>query len=133
MHQSLPNHVVGYSEDRNCRIRLLRGSSCNIPAAQNDIHTGLDQFRRMFRELLHAQTITAQINLKVLALDEAEPSQLVKERDVMLRIAWAQMQAPEAIGPPWLLRVRVEWPRRRRAADKGDELTPPHVLPSIRG
>jgi hypothetical protein len=29
----------------------------------------------------------------------------------------------------WLLRSRREWPRDRRAAEKGDDLTPLHVLP----
>ena len=87
-HQSLPDHVVSYGEDRNRCFRPLCGVSGNIPAAHNDINLGFDQLHRMFRELLDTQIITLRINHKVLALDEAEPSQLLEECEMMRCVAW---------------------------------------------
>jgi len=40
-----------------------------------------------------------------LALDEAEPPELAKERDMIGRIAWAGMHATETINPSGLLCV----------------------------
>jgi hypothetical protein len=51
------------------------------------------------------------------ALDEAEPPQLVIQREMMRRIAWTGVQAAEAINPSGFLRARRERPRCRSAAD----------------
>jgi hypothetical protein len=40
------------------------------------------------------------------ALDEAEPPQLVIQREMMRRIAWTGVQAAEAINPSGFLRAR---------------------------
>jgi hypothetical protein len=49
------------------------------------------------------------------ALDEAEPPQLVIQREMMRRIAWTGVQAAEAINPSGFLRARRKRPRRRAA------------------
>ena len=66
----------------------------------------------------------------VLAVDEAEPPQLVKQREMMRRIAWTGVQAANAVNPSGFLRARRERPRRRRAADERDELAPLHSITS---
>jgi hypothetical protein len=47
----------------------------------------------MWGKLLDAHTVTARIDGKILALDEAEPPELFKERNMMRRIAWSCVQA----------------------------------------
>src|SRR5262249_62001497 len=60
-----------------------------------------------------------------LALYEAEPPELVKERDMIGRIAWAGVHATETINPSGLLCARRYRPRNRCAAEQRDELAPP--------
>jgi hypothetical protein len=62
------------------------------------------------------------------ALDEAEPPQLVIQREMMRRIAWTGVQAAEAINPSGFLRARRR--PRRRAGDNSDELAVVHSIDS---
>jgi hypothetical protein len=64
------------------------------------------------------------------ALDEAEPPQLVIQREMMRRIAWTGVQAADAINPSGFLRARHERPRGRSAAEQRDELAASHSITS---
>jgi hypothetical protein len=64
------------------------------------------------------------------ALDEAEPPQLVIQREMMRRIAWTGVQAAEAINPSGFLRARRQRPCRSRAAEQRDELATLHSITS---
>src|SRR6516165_4848973 len=77
----------------------------------------------MCREPLSGHAVTSRIDYEVLAIDEAEPPQLVEQREMMRRVAWTGMQAADAINPPGFLRPRRERPRRR-AAECGQQLPP---------
>src|SRR5262249_6529836 len=128
-HESLPNHVVGQWEDRNLSRRPLRGANGRISARQDDIDLSIDQLGRVFFKLLDAQPVTARIDREVLALDEAKPPELVKERDMIWCIAWAGEHATKSINPSRFLRACRKRPRRR-AAESQDELAPFHSITS---
>jgi hypothetical protein len=66
-HKSLPNHVVGQREERNRGRCPLCGANSGVSTCQDDIDLGFDQLRRMFLELLNAQSVTAPIDVEVLA------------------------------------------------------------------
>src|SRR5262245_57038539 len=75
----------------------------------------------MCREPLSGHAVTSRIDYEVLAVDEAEPPQLVEQREMMRRVAWTGVQAADAISPPGFLRSRRERPRDCRAAEQHDE------------
>src|SRR5262249_54031202 len=83
----------------------------------------------MCREPLSGHAVTSHIDYEVLAVDEAEPPQLVEQREMMRRVAWTGVQAADAISPPGFLRARRERPRSR-AAEERDELAPSHSITS---
>jgi hypothetical protein len=76
----------------------------------------------MYREPFSGHAVTRRIDHEVLAVDEAEPPQLVEQREMMRRIAWTGVQAAEAINPSGFLRARSERPRSGSAAEQRDEL-----------
>src|SRR5262245_13278798 len=78
----------------------------------------------MCREPLSGHAVTSRIDYEVLAVNEAEPPQLVEQREMMRRVAWTGVQAADAISPPGFLRARRERPRDRSAAEQRDELAP---------
>src|SRR5262245_51191122 len=84
----------------------------------------------MCREPLSGHAVTSRIDYEVLAVDKAEPPQLVEQREMMRRVAWTGMQAADAINPSGFLRARRERPRDRRAAEERDELAAPHSITS---
>jgi hypothetical protein len=129
-HQSRSQHIVGRRNDGYGRRRLLRGASCWVPGAQDDIDLGLDQLDRHFRKLLSAGFPAPPCDDEVLALDEACPTQLVEHRDVMRCCSRLDGQTAKAIGTTRLLRAPRERPRRRRAAKKRDEIAPLHSITS---
>src|SRR5262249_15034147 len=79
---------------------------------------------------LSGHAVTSRIDYEVLAVDKAEPPQLVEQREMMRRVAWTGMQAADAINPSGFLRARRERPRDRRAAEQRDELAPVHSITS---
>src|SRR5215831_12249668 len=80
----------------------------------------------MCREPLSGHAVTSRIDYEVLAVDKAEPPQLVEQREMMRRVAWTGMQAADAINPSGFLRARRERPRDRRAAERRDEVATSH-------
>ena len=68
------------------------------------------------------------IDCEILALNEAQSPKFIEHRDKRWRNAWNGGQAPNAIGPPRLLRHRSERPCDTRA-HKRDKLAPPHRFP----
>src|SRR5262249_36843571 len=119
-HKSLADHIVGETENWNVPGRPLSGTNCGISACQDDINARLYQFGRMLLELLGRQSVPGLIDHKVLPDDEAEPLELVKERDVMRRIAWTGMHGAEAINPSGRLRVRAARPWRGGGEERED-------------
>src|SRR5262249_6272913 len=87
------------------------------------------QIGRMCREPLSGHAVTSRIDHEILAVDEAEPPQLVEERVMMRRVAWTGVQAADAINPSGFLRARRERPRRR-AAEQCDEVAASHSITS---
>src|SRR6516225_178948 len=84
----------------------------------------------MYCEPLSGHAVTSGIDHEVLAIDEAEPPQLVEQREMMRRVAWTGVQAADAINPPGFLRVRCQRPCRRRAAEQRDERATLHSITS---
>jgi hypothetical protein len=89
------------------------------------VHLAFHQIGRMPREPVNGQAVTTHIHREVLAVDEAEPPQLVEERDMMRGITWADNQRSHAINPSEFLPARRERPSNRRAAEQRDERAPP--------
>src|SRR5512132_2228071 len=83
----------------------------------------------MPREPLNGQAVTTHIHRKVLAVDEAEPPQLVEERDMMWGITGADNQRSHAINPPEFLPACRERPRRH-TAEQRDESAAFHSITS---
>src|SRR5262249_29236981 len=84
----------------------------------------------MLVHLIDAQAIPALVDREVLRLDEAEPSQLRKKRDLMRRLAWTGEHRTEPINPPGLLRPHRKGPSNSAAEQRYDraslELTKLH-------
>src|SRR5258707_15710869 len=78
----------------------------------------------MCREPLSGHAVTSRIDHEVLAVDEAEPPQLVEQREMMRRVAWTGVQAADAINPSEFLRARRERPHSRSAAEQRDAADP---------
>jgi hypothetical protein len=78
MHKSLANHIVGQSQNWNACRCLLCGANCCISSGQDHVHASFHQLGRMYREPLGGHAVASRINHEVLAVDEAEPPQLVK-------------------------------------------------------
>src|SRR5262249_50421637 len=126
-HKTLANHIVGQSQNWNACRRLLCGANRCISSCQDHVHASLHQIGRMCREPLSGYAVTSRIDHEGLAVDEAEPPQLVEQRQMVRRVAWTGVQPAEAISPAGLLCARREWPRCCRAAEERDELAPPDV------
>src|SRR5262249_15672737 len=84
----------------------------------------------MCREPLSGDAVASRIDHEVLAVDEAEPPQLVEQREMMRRVARTGMQAADPINPSRFLRARRERPRSRRDAEQRDEVAPSHSITS---
>src|SRR5215472_15494476 len=121
-HKTLANHIVGQSQNWNACRRLLCGANRCISSRQDHVHASLHQIGRMYREPFSGHAVTRRIDHEVLAVDEAEPPQLVEQREMMRRIAWTGVQAAEAINPSGFLCARDERPRSGSAAEQRDEL-----------
>src|SRR5262249_29714449 len=126
VHKSLANHIVGQSQNWNACRRLLCGANCCISSRQDHVHASFHQLGRMYRKALSGHAKTSRIDHEVLAVDEAEPLQLVEQREEMRRIARTGEQAAEAINPSGFLCARDERPAGRRAAEQRDELAALH-------
>jgi hypothetical protein len=87
-HKTLANHVVGQSQDWNTCRRLLRSANCCISSRQDHVRASFRQISRMYRKLFSRHAVTKCIDLKILAIDEAETPQFVKQSEVMRRVAW---------------------------------------------
>src|ERR1700756_5249389 len=91
----------------------------------------------MYREPLSGDAVARRIDHEVLTVDEAEPPQLVEQREMMRRVARTGMQAADPINPSRFLRKRRERQCCRCTAKQRDELAPFHcpvspVLPTER-
>src|SRR5262249_20683666 len=127
VHKTLADHIVGQSQNWNACRRLLGGANRCISSRQDHVHASFHQIGRMCREPLSGHAVTNRIDYEVLAVDKAEPPQLVEQREMMRRVAWTGVQAAPAISPPGFLRARRERPRGRRAADQRDEIASFHA------
>src|SRR6202047_2304943 len=87
VHQSRADHIVCEPKDRDRRCRLLCGADCRIPADHDDFRPGIDQFHRETRNSIDILAVSAKLDHKVLALNEAEPSKFIEKSDVLGRVA----------------------------------------------
>src|SRR5262249_11512840 len=62
LYQSGPEHIVGKSDDRNCRRLLLCGANSKTPTGRNDIAPSFDQFGRKLRNQFNALSIRTPID-----------------------------------------------------------------------
>src|SRR5262249_23183815 len=112
-------------QDWDTCSRTLSGANRCIAGRQDDIHASFHQIGRMALHSLRQQRETGRIDYEILAFDEAEPPQFIKQREIMRCIARARKQAAEAINASGLLAARRERPYRR-ATDERDEMTALH-------
>jgi hypothetical protein len=109
--------------------RLLEGAPADIACTDNRIGCGLHHRRHQFVDLLVTELKTAWEDREVSAFDEAVKASLVKEGDHRRLVTGNGKQDTKTIGSAWLLRACHKGPRRRRTANKRDELSPFHVPP----
>jgi hypothetical protein len=109
-------------------------------ARHRDVRRERDQFNRVSANAVGIARRKAIVDLHVAAIGPAQLFQrLLKRRDAGLRVHIARVHAcayEHADAAHALLRARGERPGKRhchRAAEKGDELSPPHVHPQPRG
>jgi hypothetical protein len=126
----LANHIVGQSQNWNACRRLLCDANRCISSRQDHVHASLHQIGRMYREPLSGHAVTRCIDHEVLAVGEAEPPQLVEQREMMRRIAWTGVQAAEAINPSGFLRPHRERPRSHAAEQRDELAAPDHSITS---
>src|SRR3984893_1081750 len=122
-----PTHVFGHTDERYSPSRLLEGSRRDVRATDNHIRRSLDDRRQGFGKLAIPDVKAARDDDEVLPLDESGEPQLIEAGDDPWRLPSMGDQKTDAIGTTRLLRACRERPRRR--AEKGDELTPLHLLP----
>src|SRR5262249_4864379 len=122
-HEALVEHVIGESQDWDACSRTVPGANRCIAGRQDAIHASFHQIGRMALHSLRQQRETGRIDYEILAFDEAEPPQFIKQREIMRCIARARKQAAEAINASGLLSACRERPHGR-AAEQRDELTP---------
>src|SRR5262249_39184856 len=113
----LANHIVSQSQNWNACRRLLGGANRCISSRQDHVHASFHQIGRMCREPLSGHAVTSRIDYEVLAVDKAEPPQLVEQREMMRRVVWGGVSVRERAArffarPPRAARP----PPRRRAA-----------------
>jgi hypothetical protein len=111
---------------------LPRDSHYWIASANDDVDLRRNKFQGMLAILVRAQTVTAFVNYKILALDEALFPQRFIERDVIGSSPWTGVQTTELINTARLLRPRRERPRSNGTACD-DEIAPPHCLTRASG
>src|SRR5262249_2496428 len=92
----------------------------------NGVGRQLDDLSSQRRALFVAQAEAACHDCQVLTLDESQQAQLIEERGYHRRVAQLTDHDTEAIDMARPLRARRSGPRYRRAAEKRDELAPPH-------
>jgi hypothetical protein len=109
-HEARSDHIVRAGKDRNDLRRLLRGANGRFTCANDEIHFGPDDCRRVVRKLVDAQSKTVIVDHKILPIDETVRLHRVEKRGILRRLAWTQMQITEAINTTRLLRARSERP-----------------------
>jgi hypothetical protein len=108
----------------------LCGADARITRANDEVHFGLDNNRRVVGKLIDAEPEAAIVDNEVFTIDEAIWSHRIKKGDIIRRVAGTKMQVTEAIGSSRLLCPSGNWPRRNRSPEQYDELAPSHA-PSL--
>jgi hypothetical protein len=69
----------------------LRGANAWTTGANDKIHFGLDDCRRVVRKLVDAQPKTLIVDHKISPIDETVRFQRVEKSDIIGRVAWTEM------------------------------------------
>src|SRR6516165_4035101 len=123
-------HYLENDGDDGCS--LLGGGNCRPSPCHNDIDLAPHELGNELSGALIASLRPAIFDCNIAAVDPAEFAQsLYKSREALRRYS-RRGHAEVTNGRQLLrrLRPRGEWPRRRRAAEKPDELAPPHSITS---
>src|SRR4029434_1359702 len=107
--------------DNGYRRRCLLGNSgCDITVGQNDVHIHADEFGGKVGELLSTLFGIAELDRRILALNEAQLPQSLTERFQTRRSRGrsAGPQDADKRNTPGLLRACRERPRRRAAEQR---------------
>jgi len=118
-------------DDRNCRCRTLGGKNSRS-GGHDDIDVESNQLGRQSGEPVLMSICKAIFDVEVPAFDVAEVTKAIRKCvDGSDKLGGRRRaQVPDPSKPLRLLRPCRERLRCRCAAQKPDELAPPHVLPS---
>src|SRR6266568_7505525 len=119
--------------DRDRTRHCTKGCHRRRPVSQNDVWLQGYQFRCERACAVYVARAPAILHRNIAALYPTQPPKSLPKRNDTRLCFWIAFSidqhhadAPHALG---LLRIRCKRPRSRRAADKQDELAPPHCFP----
>src|SRR5262245_45932848 len=123
-----------YKYDRHRATRLLQRRHRAGAGGLDDVRREGDQFRRVSATALDIRCSKAVVNPDVTAVCPSQLLQSLQQRPharLCLRIVLRQVhQHADAPHPLSLLRLRPEWPCRRRASEQRNELAASHSITS---
>src|SRR5262245_7422979 len=128
-----PNRIGSKSEDDgDGRGRLFGGQDLSCVWGHDDMNLERNQFGRKSGEPVELPLGISVFNYEVAILDVTEVTQSLTEGLARLGISGQVLPQPAYSSDlVRLLGVRGDRPPNRRAAEKCDELTPPHAMPPI--
>ena len=113
-------------------VAFMAATVIGLIPVTNDVHAEPDQVCGKRRQPFHLAVGEAVLDDDILANAVAEAPQALFERfnEMERLLPGRDRQVSDPVDPPCrLLRTRGQRPRRRRAAEKRDELAPSHVPP----
>ena len=127
-----------HEHDRHGASCLQQRSHGRSATGHDDVRRERGQFHRVFANGVGIGCGPAGVDPHVAAVDPAQLLQPLQERRVAGLRVWivradAAREYTDAPHPLDLLRARCERPRGRRAAEKANELTSPHIRTQAQG
>src|SRR5438552_1573427 len=122
-----------HHDNRDCSGGCHGGCSRYGIMGDDDIDAEPDEFFSELLGTIASRFGIAELDLDILAFRIAESMQTTPERISERVRRRRRHQHTNTRQFSRLLCPRREWPRHRRTANKLDELTPLHGLPSVRG
>jgi hypothetical protein len=110
---------------------LLGNPRSEVTARLDYLHLQTHELGGKRREMLKSCFGVTQLDYEIFAFNESCLTQSFAKRLKTWR-SWGGGTRPQNTHPAHVLRqlgARDDWPRRRRAAEKRDELAPLHCLP----
>ena len=93
------------------------GANAWITGANDEIHFGLDDSRRVVCKLIDAKPKAAVVDNEVFTIDEAIWFHRIKKGGIIRRRTGTKMQVTKAIGSPRLLRPGANRPSCNRSPE----------------